>query len=185
MEKSTNKFLEFNGQVIHFLAKDGFYWIAIKPICEALDIDFDPHIKSIKNDSILGSQLVQQPIIQSSLGKSQIKNYLCLPEKYIYGWIFMLKGSSKQLHEYQWRCYEILYNHFHGAVGNRKDLIREQARLAVEERKLMEELEGNPEYLQLSAILEKRKKISSELKQLDKGVFTEQLHIFNATTNEV
>jgi hypothetical protein len=178
MEKSINKFLEFNGQVIYFLAKDGIYWIAIKPICEAIGIDFEAQHKALKNDEILGPQLTQQSIVQA--GKA--KNYLCLPEMFIYGWIFMLKGSSKQLHEYQWRCYEMLYNHFHGAVGNRKDLIREQARLVVEEKKLMEDLERNPEYLQLVDIINKRKKINGELKSLDKGVFTEQLNIFSSAS---
>ena len=38
MEKSIRKFLEFNGKTIYFLSKDGDYWVAIKPICDALKL---------------------------------------------------------------------------------------------------------------------------------------------------
>lgn len=44
------KFLKFNGKNIVFLSIDGTYWIAIKPICDALNIDAD---RSIKNSLII------------------------------------------------------------------------------------------------------------------------------------
>lgn len=49
------KFLEFNGKKIIFLSVDGTYWIALKPILEALNMDADRSIKNLKNDPILGS----------------------------------------------------------------------------------------------------------------------------------
>lgn len=179
MEKSINKFLEFNGQAIYFLAKDGVYWIAIKPICDAIGIDYDAQVKSMKADRILSEHMGTHAI---QTGKEKLKNWVCLPEFFIYGWIFSLKGSSKGLHDYQWQCYELLYNHFHGTVGNRKDLLREEARLTVEREKVMKDLERNPEWIQLMEIEKIMKKNRSELKYLDKELFTEQLTLFSTST---
>ncbi|MEM8568318.1 MAG: hypothetical protein AAGF85_17790 [Bacteroidota bacterium] len=36
--KKHSKFLEFNGKTIVFLAIDGEYWIALRHICEALNV---------------------------------------------------------------------------------------------------------------------------------------------------
>ena len=50
MKNSIRKFLEFNGKVIYFLSKDGEYWIAIKPICEALGVYSPRQQKTIRAD---------------------------------------------------------------------------------------------------------------------------------------
>lgn len=53
MEKEIGKFLSFNGKSIHFLAVDGEYWIALKPICEALGILWrHQHTKLINGEDI-------------------------------------------------------------------------------------------------------------------------------------
>ncbi len=44
--KTHQKFLEFNGKNIIFLNVDGTYWIALKPICEALGVDY---VRCFKN----------------------------------------------------------------------------------------------------------------------------------------
>ena len=176
MEKSISKFLEFNGQAIYFLAKDGVYWIALRPICEAIGIDFDSQLKIITTDPILAPAMSMQPVPFGT----RIKKTECLPEFFVYGWIFSIQAKrDKGLHDYQWKCYELLYNHFHGTVGNRKDLLREDARLQVEKEKLLRDLETNPEWLQLVDLDKRSKKIRSELKTLDKGFYNEQLDLFS------
>lgn len=180
MENQIKKFLEFNGKVIYFLAKDGVYWIAIKPICEALGVDFERQRKNIKADKIIG-QLPSPQTVVAADGKARVM--VCLPEFYVYGWLFSIKSSSKQLEQYKWKCYEILYNHFHGTIGGRKDLIREEVRIQLERDKLINELARTPEYIQLQELNVKSRKIKQELKLLDSSIFTEQLTLFTPESN--
>lgn len=95
MKEEIKKFLEFNGKVIHFLSVDGQYWIAIKPICRALGVDYIRQFKNLKADAILAPayavQPMQTPDKQNSISipalsvqttqvpKNQLRNYLCLP----------------------------------------------------------------------------------------------------------
>jgi len=120
------KFLAFNGKNIVFISVEGFYWIAIKPICDALNIDADRSIKNIKIDPILAPEWSKQTIQVSKNGKKQLRNVTCIPEKFIYGWIFSLRSDSKELTEYKKTCYNLLYNHFHGTITNRKELLIER-----------------------------------------------------------
>ena len=50
------KFLSFNGKNIIFLNVDGTYWIALKPICKALNINADRSYRNVKKDPILGKR---------------------------------------------------------------------------------------------------------------------------------
>lgn len=46
--KKHEKFLEFNDKKIIFLSVDGTYWIALKPICEALNVDWNRSYQNVK-----------------------------------------------------------------------------------------------------------------------------------------
>ena len=115
------KFLQFNGKNIVFLKVDGTYWIALKPICEALEVDYVRCFKNAKNDPILGPALSKQTMQVSKNGLSQLRNVTCIPEEFVYGWIFSLKSESEQLTDYKRTCYSLLFNHFHGTITNRKE----------------------------------------------------------------
>ena len=123
--KNFEKFLEFKGKKLFFLAKDGKYWIAIKPICEALNVNFNRQYQNIKEDPILGSAYANQ---QMQLGEDQLRYWACLPEFYVYGWIFSIQSKSEELQEYKWKCYEVLYNYFHGAITGRKPILDRKAK---------------------------------------------------------
>lgn len=178
------KFLEFNGKNIVFLNVDGVYYIALKPILEALNMDADRSIKNLKNDPILGSersiQAVQTTVFRKDIGSvSQPKPMVCLPEKYIYGWIFSLRSDSPQLIEYKKTCYELLYNHFHGTITNRKELLIEKRAIDTEIHTLKGKLKENDLTFQKIQQLEfKKKQISKELSSMDNEII-KQPEIFN------
>lgn len=62
MKQIIAKLLEFKGKNLLFLAKDGIYWIAIKPVCEVLGVEYSRSFKNIKEDPILGPALSIQPM---------------------------------------------------------------------------------------------------------------------------
>lgn len=77
MNKNHQKFLEFNGAKIIFLSVDGVYWIALKPILDALNMDADRSIKTLKNDPILGPARSIQTVQVGKNGDFQGRNMTC------------------------------------------------------------------------------------------------------------
>lgn len=165
------KFLEFNGKNIVFLKVDGSYWIALKPILDALKMDADRSIKTLKNDPILGPERSIQPVQVSKNGKKQLRNMTCLPEKFIYGWIFSLRSESKELIEYKKTCYNLLYNHFHGTIINRKELLVRRSDVITEIYNLKKSLKDNDaSYKKLQKLVQERKAISAQLNSMDSKI---------------
>ena len=116
-------FIEFNGKKIHFVKRKGVYWIIIKSVCEALNVDYEHQRRLINEDPILGSAPSNQTVQVN--GDIQKRQYFCLPEEYIYGWIFSIRSNSEKLLAYKRECYHVLYNHFHGIITNQIELYRE------------------------------------------------------------
>ena len=170
------KFLEFNGKKIIFLSIEGTYWIALKPILEALNMDADRSIKNLKNDPILGSersiQTVQTIVIRKDIGSvNQPKPMMCLPEKYIYGWIFSLRSDSQELTAFKKTCYELLYNHFHGTITNRKELLLSRDELDTKIHNMKTSLqEKDLAYKELQNLETERKKVNTLLNSMDKEI---------------
>ncbi|OCW94250.1 hypothetical protein A9168_08360 [Macellibacteroides sp. HH-ZS] len=89
--------------------------VPIKPICEALGIDFDSQRKKIKEDEDLNSVTV----LSTATGADN-KQYemFCLPLKFIFGWLFTInpKNVKPEAQEvvryYRMECYSALYSHF-------------------------------------------------------------------------
>lgn len=175
MKNNIERFLEFNGKVIYFLGKEGQWWIAIKPICEALGVDYERQRKNFKIDPFWD----QLPSIQTVVAAdNKARKMLCLPEPYIYGWISNIQSSSPELIAYRRECYEVLYNHFHGAIGGRKNFIATKAQIMIEREQLLSSLSNNPEFARLRELEKLDKQANASLKQFDKDLLNEQLFLF-------
>lgn len=176
MKQSIANFLEFRGKNLIFLAKNGVYYIAIKPICEVLEVDYIRQFKNMKDDPILRPALSKQTM---QVPGDQTRALVCLPEHLIYGWIFSIKSQSVELLEYKKDCYEILFKHFHGAITNRLDLLRNKARVISERKKAESELTTNELFLKVEMLKQEESKITRALTKNDKDIFNEQLKLFN------
>jgi hypothetical protein len=176
MEKSIEKFLEFNGKVIYFLAKDGTYWIAIKPICEALDVNFNAQYQNIKSDQILKAAYAVQHM---QVDQVQVRKYVCLPEFYVYGWLFKIKSNSQTFLEYQWKCYEILYKYFHGTITSRETIIGQKTKAHIEHDKLIAAIRATPEGQRLYEVEKLIRVCNTTLRDLDKEIIQNQLPLFS------
>jgi hypothetical protein len=176
MEKSIEKFLEFNGKVIYFLAKDGKYWIAIKPICEALKINFSRQLRTIKADKTLKAEWSLQTM---QVGNDQLRKYACLPEFFVYGWLFQIKSSSEELHKYKWECYRILFEHFHGKITSRETIISQKTKDELEYDKIIAEFRTTPAGQRAFELERKKRVYNSALKELDDEIKLNQLPLFS------
>lgn len=127
--------VKFNGKNILYIYIDGVCWLAVKPICEALGVNFDRQIRRLKEHRVFGPATSVQTL---QVPGDQSRKMVCLPEEFIYGWLFSINSHSEQLIKYQAECNHILYNHFHGAITRRSRLYSELSN----ERARISELEG-------------------------------------------
>lgn len=168
------KFLAFNGKNIICLNVDGTYWIALRPILEALKMDADSSIKTTKNDPFLGGCTSIQTVQVGKNGKNQGRKMTCIPEKYIYGWLCFLRSDNKELNKYKETCYNLLYDHFHGTITNRKDLLLERRTIDTEMFEIKESLKNaNEKYKKLEILQAKRKSVTNQLNSIDKNLLNQ------------
>jgi hypothetical protein len=181
MNQNVVKFLEFKGKNIVYLSANGTYWIAIKPVCEVLVVDYIRHYKNLRADQILGPELSKQTM---QVPGDQMRDYVCLPEEYIYGWIFSIRSESKELQEYKCECYHILYNHFHGIITRRRELIKERVIVTNERRTLEYELSQNDSFRKWEALKASEARIGKQMKEAERGEIQEELDLFNQKNNK-
>jgi len=106
---------KINKTNILVIEKNGEKRIAIKPICEALGVDFSGQLQRIKNDEILGS--VVEMISTTGADKKRYEMQT-IPFKFVFGWLFRIDSrkvkeeAKEQVLKYQLECYNALYDHF-------------------------------------------------------------------------
>lgn len=162
-------FLQFNGTNIIFVKNNGEYWIALRPILEALKIDADSSIKRTRKDPFFGGCTANIAVQVGKKGENQARKMICLPEKYIYGWITTLNSKNKELIEYKRTCYDILHKHFHGTITNRREILMERRSIDNQIGEIKQALKEQDEaYKQLEKLIKKRKNLNQLLNTFDK-----------------
>jgi len=175
MKTEIKKFLEFNGKAVYFLAKNGTWWIAIKPICEAIGIDYNRQFQNLKSSQLFDQLFAIQQMVGAD---NRLRKMVCLPERYIYGWLFQIRSESPELVAYQKQCCDLLYDYFHGSITSRETLIRAKTKEEMEEDRLEGALATNQDYQHLKQIRYKKKLINKQLAELDTTIAKEQLNLF-------
>jgi hypothetical protein len=176
MKTNSSNFLQFNNTNIVFTDVNGVTYVAIKPICIALNVDYSAQLKRLKKHPILAPEYAILPI---QVGDFQGRDYTCIPEKFVYGWIFAMTSNSEGLIEYQKECYNLLYNHFHGIIGKRKELLLGVAETQLKITDLKKDLENNKTYKELIELENNKKLLTSEMKRIDNIVVNQTEINFN------
>lgn len=139
------EFIEFKGHNILYKRINGVYWIALKPLCEALGVNYNRQYQNAMSHPIFGPAFAVQ---QMQVPGDQARNMICLPEEYIYGWLFSINSDSPELLLYQKECNHILYNHFHGVITRRSELYTALADKRHRIEQLQTSLSQNPEFVE-------------------------------------
>jgi hypothetical protein len=176
-EQACYKFSGIQRQNHAFFVGKRVYWVALKPVCEALNVEYTRIFKNVKADPILGPALAIQPMQIS--GDDQVRQMVCLPEFLIYGWIFSIKSSSKELILYKQECYKALFEYFHGAITARKELIKEKASIQKERLALESELRSTVTFNRFEQLKASEARIGIQLKKLDNEEFENQMTLFS------
>ena len=130
----TNQLAIVNGVKIQ-ISNDREKLVPIKPICEALGINYTTQVEKLKNDSILSSVVPLRGITASD-GKTY--QMICIPLQYVFGWLFTIsdKNVSEEAKElvirYKKECYDVLFKYFNENaefVVDRAERVENQERI--------------------------------------------------------
>jgi hypothetical protein len=117
MSKLTT--IEFHGDTLFAIEEAGAVYVAPKPICDALGIEWRKQRERIQRDPILseGSTMMGLP----SPGGTQ--ETLCLRLDLVNGWLFTIDESRvreearARVLDYKRECYAALHAHFYGRLA--------------------------------------------------------------------
>jgi hypothetical protein len=104
---------------------------------------------------------------------------LCLPEFYVYGWIFNIQSSSSELLRYKWACYRVLYEHFHGAITGRQNLLRQKAAAQLEIEQVFSSLDSE-NVMRFDKARRQINQINARLREMDGETLEEERNLFNS-----
>jgi hypothetical protein len=109
----------FHGQSLLATLVNDVPYVALKPICENIGVDWEGQRQKINRHPVL--KQVACMIKATSLGqdgKSYFVETLMLPVKFLNGWLFGIDSNRvkpeirDRLIAYQTECFEVLANHF-------------------------------------------------------------------------
>lgn len=117
VEQKTVEFYE--DQVMAVRMASGDVFIPLRPIVEGLGIDWASQTRRINRDPILSEESKVCVVVTTTQGlPDQRRNMLCLPLKYISGFLFGVNSSRvkseirDRLIRYQRECYDVLAQAF-------------------------------------------------------------------------
>lgn len=120
---SKQKISFINGvEISAEVSANGQVYIPVKPICQAIGVQFEAQYHRISRHYILSSTMSTVDIVAAD-GKT--REMICLPLEYVYGWLFTIDANQviedrrETVAKYQRECYEILYRHFSGSLRRR------------------------------------------------------------------
>lgn len=134
-ETKSTAVATINNQEI-IIIENGEKRVAVKPICDALGIDYSSQLQRLKADEILSSTVGLSTTVGADGKQREMQT---IPFKFVFGWLFRIdsrnvKPEAKEaVLKYQLECYNALYDHFTGYEAfyhEKEKLIKEQTLVA-------------------------------------------------------
>lgn len=157
------KDLVFNNEKVVFTYQDNEYYIAIKPLCKALGIDYGNQFEVIKKDSVLGPAYGNYRIQVDT----QKRQFGCLPEHLLYGWLLQVNSSDPEFKNFKFECHKVLHAYFKGSIIGRTELLTQKATLINENQKFEIKLFSNEDFRKWKENIKKIDKVNSLLRSQD------------------
>lgn len=130
--------VNFHNHSLITLKKDGEYYVAMKPIVEAIGLDWKSQYRRIASDEVLSTCMVIMTIVAAD-GKT--REMLCLPISMLNGWLFGIhSGRVKpeirpRLKEYKQESYKALDQFWRKKEGGENHLIEIMRQLTIREER--------------------------------------------------
>lgn len=114
--------VEFHGATLVTTLVDGVPHVALKPLAEAIGLDWDAQRKRVMRDPVLSSVAV---MTTATGGDGKRYEMTCVSLKHLNGWLFGVDANRvapevrDRLIEYQRECYDVLADYWQkGSASN-------------------------------------------------------------------
>ena len=114
--------ISFHGQTVPVFTQNNQHYVAMKPICENIGLDWKAQYDRIKRHAVLSEGMVM--ITTPSKGGEQ--QTICLPLDYLNGWLFSVEATRvkpqirESLLQYQRECFRVLNEYFNPKTSQPK-----------------------------------------------------------------
>lgn len=140
----TNRIVvvKFRGAELYGFEMGGIAFVALKPIVEALGLDWSSQLKRVQREQILSEGMVMMTIPSS--GGGGLQQMVCLRLNLLNGWLFAIDVSRvkeairEKIVAYKRECYDVLHRHFSGdpkEIQQEIELLSLHLRMVTEARK--------------------------------------------------
>lgn len=97
------------------IVKNGKQLVPIKPICEALGVDYSGQLQKLKSDDFLSSTMGLSPTVGSDKKEREM---VCIELEFVFGWLFTINPKNvkpevqDQVQKFRIECYRALFSNF-------------------------------------------------------------------------
>lgn len=111
---AISKVVKFNNQQLPVFLYQEKPYVAMKPICENIGLQWEAQLRRIKRNHVLSKGMT----IMDIPSNGGVQQFVCLPLGLLNGWLMgvdisKVKSEIKDtLMKYQLECYDVLYKHF-------------------------------------------------------------------------
>lgn len=108
----------YDDQLTAVLTADNKIYVPIRPICEALGVNWSGQYQRIRRDPVLSDEAGSVSILDTQNTPPQHREMTCLPLDYLNGWLFGINANRAKpevregLIRYQRECYRVLAEAF-------------------------------------------------------------------------
>ncbi|WP_172424287.1 phage antirepressor N-terminal domain-containing protein [Vandammella animalimorsus] len=109
--------VDFHGQALLVTLIDGQPAVALRPVCDAIGLDWQAQLQRIKRNPVLAEGVC----ITTTPSQGGPQQTTCLPLNMLNGWLFGISASRvkpelrERLIQYQRECFDVLARHFGAA----------------------------------------------------------------------
>lgn len=107
--------ISFNGQSLAAINQNQTIYVAMKPICENIGLDWEAQRQKIQRNHILNSVAC---MLKATAKDGKNYETMCLPLGFLSGWLMSVEVNRVKpeirdvLIQYQLKCYDVLHQHF-------------------------------------------------------------------------
>lgn len=169
----NTKIIKFHEEELLAVEVNEGWYVAVKPIIDAIGLHADSAVKGIKNDEILGSSHAIYHVLDASGRQFPM---VCLPIQHVHGWLFSIQAAKvkpearEKLKLYKLECYQVLFNHFYGK--------QRQITVSLEERYKLGQYLKKLDRL-ISRLMKRHKEVKVKIKAIDEANYA-QLELFDS-----
>lgn len=113
---STQLISTINNQgIVIVVDEKGEKFVPIKPICEALGVNYTTQLEKLENDELIDSVI---PLRGTTGADGKTYKMKCIPLEFVFGWLFSISSKNvkeevkESLINYKRLCHKALYNYF-------------------------------------------------------------------------